>query len=479
MRVLKWSSALWPLSLLAGCGGASTTSVPDEQEVAAMCSPSSIVADDTLMESPRTLIRGGTVMTATGETFAPGYVLFEDGRIVEVGAGDGPEDGAVVVDATGRWVTPGLIDSHSHLGVYPAPGYAAHSDGNEASAPLTPQVQAVHSVWPQDPGFERAIAGGVTSMLVLPGSANIIGGQGFTLKLHRGVLAAEDMRFPGAPTTLKMACGENPKRVYGDTGAPQTRMGEVSILRQAYFAAQEYLAQRTEWNEERETWCENPGADDAPDPRSVNLAMETLADVLAGDTLVQIHCYRADEMLVQMQIAEEFGYRIRSFHHAVEAYKIRDALAESEISVSTWADWWGFKLEAFDSIVESAALLQEAGARPVIHSDSAIGIQRLNQEAAKAMFAGQQAGIDIDEEDALRWITVNPAWTLGVENQAGALIPGYMADVVVWSGNPFSIYTSADLVWVDGLLEYDRSAPRVPWSDFETGLWPTTGEVQP
>jgi imidazolonepropionase-like amidohydrolase len=334
-------------------------------------------------------------------------------------------------------------------------------------------------VWPQDPGFERAIAGGVTSMLVLPGSANIIGGQGFTLKLHRGALAAEDMRFPGAPRTMKMACGENPKRVYGENGAPQTRMGEVSILRQAFFEAQEYLAQRNSWNDERETWCENPESGDAPEPRSVNLAMETLAGVLQGETLVQIHCYRADEMLVQMQLADEFGYRIRSFHHAVEAYKIRDALAEYEISVSTWADWWGFKLEAFDSIVEAAALIHQAGARPVIHSDSPIGIQRLNQEAAKTMFAGQQAGINITEEDALRWITVNPAWTLGIENQTGALTPGYMADVVVWSGNPFSIYTSADLVWVDGLLEYDRRAPRVPWSDFETGLWPTTGEVQP
>lgn len=423
------------------------------------------------------LIENGTVMTASGDVFDVGYVVIENGRITHVGEGGlrrEPGDDFLVFDATGRYVTPGIIDTHSHLGVYPTPHVRAHSDGNEATSPTTPQVEAVHSIWPQDPGFQRALAGGITSLQVLPGSANLIGGRGVTLKLHRGARVPHEMRFPGAPDSLKMACGENPKRVYGDrSSAPSTRMASVAGVRQTWLDAQRHVEQTEDYDENLRTWCEEGGSDeDEPDAPDRNLANETLAGVLNGEILAHIHCYRADEMLVQLQIADEFGFQVRSFHHAVEAYKIRDILAEREVSVSTWADWWGFKIEAFDSIQENAGLLAESGARAVIHSDSSIGIQRLNQEAAKAFYEALDAGIDLTEDDALRWVTYNPAWALGVEQDTGSLEAGKMGDVVIWSDHPFSVYSRADVVFVDGVIEFDRANPGSPWSDFELGLWP-------
>jgi imidazolonepropionase-like amidohydrolase len=420
------------------------------------------------------VLAGGTVWTGTGERWTPGWVRWADGRLVDLGPGEPTlREGETVLDVTGRHVTPGIIDTHSHLGVYPSPGYRPHSDGNEATAPITAQVRAMDSVWPQDPGFERALAGGVTSMLILPGSANLIGGRGFTVKLHRGARSARDMHFPGAPETLKMACGENPKRVYGDRGGPSTRMGGMSVVRQAFVDARRALDDRARWRQAHDAWCAQGGpaaSRPAEPPRS--LLQETLMGVMEGSILPQIHCYRADEMLQQIELADEFGYRIRSFHHAVEAYKIRDVLAQREISVSTWADWWGFKLEAYDAIMENAGLLHERGARAVIHSDSPIGIQRLNQEASKAMWTAAHAGVEVDEEAALQWITANAAWTLGIEHLTGTLQPGLAADVVVWSHHPLSVYAQADLVWVDGALEWDRSNPPPSWSDFEAGQWP-------
>ncbi len=417
------------------------------------------------------VIEGGTVMTAAGKTYSPGYVVLVDGRIDAVGAGPAPaRDGAVRVDGTGRFVTPGLIDTHSHLGVYPSPGANAHSDGNEATAPTTPGVWAEHSVWPQDPGFERAMAGGVTTLQALPGSANLIGGRGVTMHLvpTRGSRA---MRFPGAPETVKMACGENPKRVYGQKGGPSTRMGNLHGQREAFLAAEAYLErwQEREQGEAKATGrgkkSKGGGGGEAPDR---DLDLETLALVIAGEVLPQIHCYRADDMLSMLQLADEFGFQVRSFHHAIEAYKIRDVLAEREVSVSTWADWWGFKLEAFDGIQENLALVHEAGGRAVVHSDSAIGIQRLNQEAAKGYAAGLAAGVELTEDDALRWITANAAWTLGIDAEVGTLEAGKRADVVVWSGHPLSVYSVAELVFVDGALRYDAARPEV-WSDFMVG----------
>ena len=398
-------------------------------------------------------VTNATIMTANGAIHAPGYVVFDD-RIRALGGGALPEQWkkAHVIDAQGHTVTPGLIDTHSHLGVYATPSTKAHSDGNEATRPTTPGVWAEHSVWPQDPGLELAIAGGITALQILPGSANLVGGRGVVLHLvpQRGSRA---MRFPGAPETLKMACGENPKRVYGHRkSAPSTRMGNLRGQRQIFAEAEAYLKKHRSGKKP---------------PRNLNL--ETLAGLLRGKILAQVHCYRADDMLSFLQMADEFGLKIRSFHHALEAYKIRDILAEKSVSVSTWADWWGFKMEAYDGIPENAAMVHAAGGLPIIHSDSAIGIQRLNQEAAKAMHSGRRAGLTITENDALRWITYNAAWALGIEGEVGTLEVGKRADVAVWDNNPFSVYASARWVFVDGLLRYDKDRQTPPWSDFVRG----------
>jgi imidazolonepropionase-like amidohydrolase len=413
------------------------------------------------------LLAHATVLTATGQRLDSASVLLRDGKIAAVGpdavvaaaAGD-----AQVIDAAGKWVTPGLVDPHSHLGVYPSPAVAGNADGNEATNPVTAEVWAEHSVWPQDPQFPLALAGGVTTMQILPGSANLFGGRSITVK-NVPALGVDAMKFPGAPQGLKMACGENPKRVYGERGrAPSTRMGNVAGYREAWIRAVRY---REKWREYHDKKAHGKDAD----PPDRDLGLETLAGVLDGQILPQIHCYRADEMLEMIDIAHEFGYRIAAFHHAVEAYKIAGVLAANGICADMWADWWGFKMEALDGIRENIPLVARAGGCAVVHSDSAEGIQRLNQEAAKAMAAGGRAGIVTAPEEAIRWITLNPARSIGVDRQTGSLEAGKMADVVVWSGNPFDVYSRAEKVYVDGALMYDRFDPRhQPVTDFELGL---------
>jgi len=485
---LARSATALALFVLTACGGAqtiaSTTPDPDPPPLPWAAEPSAPLA----IESPLIALVGGTVMTANGEIIEDGVVVMEDGRLLAVGSREAttiPAD-AREIDVTGRFVTPGIIDTHSHMGVYASPHVRATSDGNEMSDPTTPEVRAADAFWPQDPQIPRAIAGGVTTIQVLPGSGNLIGGAGAILRLHLGRTVSE-MAFPGAPETLKMACGENPKRVYGGrTSFPMTRMGNFFGYRQAFQQAIEYgrsyedwQAQHVQWQRGQATYvaaveagdaeAENPGP--APAPPARDLGLERLLGARSGRVLIQMHCYRGDEMARMIEVGEELGFRIRSFHHAVEAYKIRDLLAEHEIAVSTWADWWGFKLEAYDTIEENLALLTQSGVRGVVHSDSAMLIQRLNQEAAKAMSAGQRAGIEISEDQALRWITINAAWALGIQEQTGSLEVGKMADVVVWSGNPFSVYTRADLVYIDGLQVYDRNSGPHPVhrTDFELG----------
>jgi len=414
--------------------------------------------------NPPVLIRNATIMTATGQEIPNGSILLKDGRIVAVGAKVDAPAGAVVVDGSGKYVTPGLIDDHSHLGVYAAPGTEAESDGNEATTPVTAEVWAEHSFWPQDPQIPLAIAGGITTIQALPGSANLIGGRSAILKLIPA-RTVQEMKFPGAPYGLKMACGENPKRVYGRKGGPSTRMGNMAGYRAAFIQAETYRRRWDAWNK-----------DHKGDPPERNLRSESLAEVLRGTMYVQNHCYRADEMAQMLDLAREFGFKIRSFHHAVESYKIADLLAKEGTSVSVWADWWGFKEEAMDGIQQNAALNQQAGGRPIIHSDDPGGIQRLNQEAAKAMYAGQRSGIPITRDQALRWITVNPAWAIGLDSIVGTLEPGKMADVVVWSGDPFSVYSKAVQVYNDGWLVYDRADPaHQPRTDFELGEVPAPG----
>jgi imidazolonepropionase-like amidohydrolase len=448
----------------SGGGAAPTTTTPSPAPAAAAGASQDTSARPQYPSTyqrranPAVLIRNATIMTATGQEIANGSILLRDGRIVAVGASvDAPGD-ATVVDGTGKWVTPGIIDTHSHLGVYSAPGTFAESDGNEATSPVTAEVWAEHSFWPQDPQIPLAIAGGITTIQALPGSANLVGGRSAVLKLVPA-RSVQEMKFPGARYGLKMACGENPKRVYGQRSGPSTRMGNMAGYRTAFIQAEVYRRRWDKYNKDRQG-----------DPPDRNLRNETLAEVLRGNIYVQNHCYRADEMVQMLDLAREFGFRIRSFHHAVEAYKIADVLAREGTAASIWADWWGFKQEAMDGIHENAALVQQAGGRAVIHSDSESGIQRLNQEAAKAMYYGQRAGIAVTRDQALRWITANAAWVLGLDSVTGTLEAGKMADVVVWSHDPFSVYARALQVYNDGWLVYDRNDPNhQPRTDFMLG----------
>ena len=409
-----------------------------------------------------TLIRNVTILTAAGPTIRNGGILMRDGKIADVGANVSAPSDAIVIDGAGKYVTPGIIDNHSHIAgsAAPADAGALTNDVNEATAPVTANVWVEHSVWPQDPQLPRSLAGGVTTIQVLPGSANLIGGRSVVLKLVPS-RTVQGMKFPGAKYGLKMACGENPKRVYAARG-PSTRMGNVAGYRAAWIQAEAYRRRWDKWN-----------ADKKGDPPTRDLAMETLAEVLRGNILVHNHCYRADEMAQMIDIAREFGYKIRSFHHGVEAYKIADLLARDSIAASVWADWGGFKLEAADAVRANMALLTRAGVRTVMHSDDPNGEERLNQEAAKAMAEGSRIGVPISEDEALKWMTINPAWTLGIDSVTGSLVRGKNADVVLWSGNPFSVYTRAEKVWVDGAMLFDRLDPVARWrTDFELGFVP-------
>jgi len=402
-----------------------------------------------------TAITGATIFDGEGSRIDNGTIVLIEGRIQAVGGADTPiPEGATRIDGTGRWVTPGVIDVHSHLGDYPSPGVDAHSDGNEVTSPVRPEVWAEHSVWPQDPGFTRALAnGGITTLQVLPGSANLFGGRGVTLR-NVPARTMQAMRFPGAPRSLKMACGENPKRVYGGRNQmPGTRMGNVALMRSTWQRAVEYRDRR------------------AREPNSArDMALDTLVDVLNGDILVHNHCYRADEMAIMLDMAREFGFRISTFHHAVESYKIADLLRENNVCSGMWADWYGFKLESYDAVNENIPLVHNAGACAIVHSDDANGIQRLNQEAAKALADGRRMGINIPDEVAWRWLAINPATALGIADQTGSLRAGKRADVVLWNGNPYSVYTRPQQVWVDGALLYDMNNPQLrPVMDFELG----------
>ena len=404
------------------------------------------------LPSEETVIRNATVFDGNGNKFQNYDVHFADGKIKEIGR-DLIVGEIIEIDGTGKFVTPGIIDNHSHMGVYPAPGVRTSSDGNEATSPVTAEVWAEHSVWVQDPQYKLALAGGITTFHVLPGSANLFGGRGVTLK-NISANTVPEMKFPGAPHSLKMACGENPKRVYSSRG-PSTRMGNVAGYRKAWIGAEKHR-ERLE-----------------KDPSHRDLQNETLVGVLDGKILVHNHCYRADEMATMINIGEEFGYKVSTFHHGIEAYKVADLLADEGVCAALWADWWGFKHEAYDMTIANIAIVdqaRDATGCAIVHSDSASGIQRLNQEAAKALAAGRKAGFDISEGRAMTWLTKNPAKSLGILDQTGTLEQGKDADIVIWSGNPFSIYSKAEKVFIDGALAFDKATNFMPHTDFDIGV---------
>jgi len=427
--------------------------------------------DSTYIAEPSatSLLKNANIYDGEGNEFIDYDLLIQDGKIKAIGPNlDSDIENVAIYDLSGMWVTPGIIDLHSHMGVYSAPGVKTSSDGNESTSPVTADVWAEHSVWTQDPQFSLALQGGITTFHVLPGSANLIGGRGTTFKNIQSN-TIQGMKFPEAPHSLKMACGENPKRVYGSRRqAPSTRMGNIAGYRKAWIKAAKYRENMNSYESKSDE------AKEIVSPPTRDLELDTLAGVLNGEILVQNHCYRAEEMAMMIDIAKEFGYKITAFHHAVEAYKIADLLADNNICGAMWADWWGFKHEAYDMVQENIAIIDQARngtGCAVVHSDDAIGIQHLNQEAAKALAAGNRAGFDISKARAMKWITSNPAKAAGIEDTTGSLVEGKNADVVIWNKNPFSVYAIAQKVFIDGNLMFDRSQPSSkPVSDFDLGI---------
>ena len=409
-------------------------------------------------------IVNANILTGDGKELNDADLLIENGKITAMGSDLTLGLNIDQIQANGRWVTPGIIDVHSHMGVYSAPSTSNHSDGNEMTSPVTAEVWAEHSVWPGDPQFEKALAGGVTTLQILPGSGNLIGGRGVTLK-NIPSITVQGMKFPGAPYSLKMACGENPKRVYGSRNTlPSTRMGNMAGYRKAWIQAAEY---KKSWDE----YIADSGNRSLSNTPTRNLRLETLSGVLEGDIRIHNHCYKADEMAQMIDMSKEFGYEIAAFHHAVEAYKAAPLLAKEGICGVMWADWWGFKQEAFDMVRENIALVDYAQGCAVIHSDDPIQVQRLNQEIAKAMSAGNRMGLDITPAKAIRWGTQNAAIALGLEDEIGSLAVGKNADIVLWTKHPLSVYSHASKVWIDGTLRYDRFDSSVqPTSDFNLGI---------
>jgi len=396
------------------------------------------------------LIKNGTILTITHGTIRNGSLYIKDGKIVAVGQTVDAPPTARVIDATGKYVMPGIIDAHSHI--------ALDDDVNEATSPIVPQMRMEDAFLYTDKAIYRTLAGGVTTSLLLHGSANMIGGQALVIK-HKYGLGREQMLFPGAPPSIKFASGENPKRVYGSRQQmPSTRMGNFAVQRQALEDARDYLRQWDDYNAKVAK-----GDKDAKMPKR-DLKLEALADILRGKFLVQIHCYRADEFLTEMAMAKEFGYKIRGFHHALEMYKVADKVAAEGIGMATFADWWGFKHEAYDAIPWNAVISMRKGVRVAIKSDSDDFARRLNQEAAKAMRYGGAT-----EDEALRMITLNAAWIVGVDDRVGSLDVGKDADISIWNHHPLSDYALVDQVLIDGDVYFDRSLPGYGMTHYKEG----------
>ncbi len=396
------------------------------------------------------VIKNAVVMTVTHGNIKNGSIYIKDGKIAAVGENVDAPSSATVIDAGGKYVTPGIVDSHSHI--------ALDDDVNEATSPITPQMMMKDAFDYQDKAIYRALAGGVTTSLLLHGSANMIGGQAVVIK-HKYGAGRDEMLFPNAPRSIKFASGENPKRVYGSREQlPSTRMGNFAVQREALVQAQDYMREWDAYNEKVKH-----SDKDATAPKR-DLKLEALADVLRGKLMVQIHCYRADEFLTEIAMAHEFGYKIRAFHHALEAYKVPEKLAAENIGIATFADWWGYKQEAWDAIPWNAVMSMRKGVRVAIKSDSEDYTRRLNQEAAKTMRYGGAT-----EEEALKMITLNAAWIVGVDDRVGSIDVGKDGDLVIWDGYPLSSYGVPDKVLIDGDVYFDRSLPGFGMTHYREG----------
>ncbi|MFC5860889.1 amidohydrolase [Acidicapsa dinghuensis] len=414
-----------------------------------LCAALPVVAQSTA-PPPDILIKNATVMTASHGTIPNGSVWVHEGKIAGVGTSVDAPASAVVIDASGKYLTPGIIDPHSHS--------ALDGDVNEATSPVTPSMMMIDAFDNRDAALYRALAGGVTTELLLHGSANMIGGQAVVIKNKFG-LSRDEMLFPNAPRSIKFASGENPKRVYGSRNQlPSTRMGNFEVMRQSFEDAKAYMAS---WDAYNVKVKKDPTAI-AP---KVDLKLEALADVLRGKLYVQIHCYRADEFLTEEAIAKQYGYKIRAFHHALEMYKVAPEIAKDGTGIATFTDWWGFKDEAWDAIPWNAVMSMRAGVRVALKSDSNDHIRRLNQEAGKMVHYGGAT-----EDEAIRMVTLNPAWIIGVDDHTGSIDVGKDADLVIWNMDPLSTYARAEKVYIDGDLFFDSSLPGLGATHFKGAM---------
>lgn len=391
------------------------------------------------------LIRNATVLTVTRGTLTNTDVLLQGGKIAQIGQNLTAPAGAEVYDGTGKFVMPGIIDPHSHM----------MADAiNEGSLSVTSMVRITDVLNPTAPNVYRALAGGVTMINILHGSANTIGGQAATVKLKWGRTTGE-MMVAGAMPGIKFALGENVTRKNRNAGPgaaapryPTSRMGQEEVLRDAFSRARAYKA---EWDAYRTASSRVARGAQAPVPPRRNLELEPLVEVLEGKRFVHAHTYRADETMMLLELADEFGFKIRSLQHALEAYKIAPEIKRYGASMSTFADSWGYKIEAYDAIPYNVAITIRNGVISSINSDSDERIRRLNIDAAKMMRYG-----GITEDEALATITINGAWQLGMEARTGSIEVGKDADIGIWNAHPFSVYARVERTIVDGEVFFDR-----------------------
>jgi imidazolonepropionase-like amidohydrolase len=389
-------------------------------------------------------ITNGTILTVTHGTIPHGTIVIRDGKIAAVGADVAVPAGAQVIDATGRYVMPGIIDEHSH---------AALEVVNEISNAIDPEVRMADAVRQDMPTIYWQLAGGVTMIHTLHGSANAIGGQNVLLKLRWG-LPVDSLIVQGAPASIKFALGENPKEsnfqaLPGHPRYPQTRMGVEELIRDAFTRA---VAYRTEWQQYEAARRALKRGQPEPIPPRRDLQLDALVEIMDGRRLVHSHAYRADEMLMLLRVARDFGFRVASFEHVLEGYKIADEIAAAGTGASIFADFWGYKLEAYDAIPYDAALLTQRGVVVAVNSDDNERARRLYQEAAKTMHFG-----GVSETDALKMVTLNPARMLGIENRVGSIDVGKDADLAIFSGHPFAPAARVEMTLVDGRVFFDRT----------------------
>jgi imidazolonepropionase-like amidohydrolase len=390
------------------------------------------------------LIENATIMTITHGNIEHGSILIRDGKIAAIGTDLKAPDGATVIDATGEFVMPGIIDCHSHIAI----------DGsvNEGGTSVSSMARIPDVLNPDDIDIYRDLAGGTTVANVLHGSANSIGGQTVVIKLRWGKPASE-LPFEGAMPGIKFALGENPKESNFNPGAgvsrryPATRLGVEETIRQAFIEAREYKKSWDDYNRRKSS-----GEQNLIPPRR-DETLEPLVEVMEGKRYVHAHSYRADEIVMLMRVAKEFGFKVRTFQHVLEGYKIADEIAASGAGGSTFSDWWAYKMEAYDAIPYNAALMTERGVIVSVNSDDAEEARHLNQEAAKSMKYG-----GLSANDALKLVTINPAIQLGIDNRVGSLEVGKDADIAIFNHDPLSVYAVVQKTLIDGQIYFDRQA---------------------